>query len=662
MPGFNIAAVRAQNGLTMPGAQTALPQNTDGSQYFSGGQAVPINPDAYASSFGPDNQNQTPFLHPETRQWVAYDQLPTGPDGKKQAWSDVQGNPLTIRNGEVTSVFRPEQSSWVQWRDSAVPVIAAAAPLAAAYAFPAAAATGASTAGATGGIASTEAAAALGGAQTAAGTSGAAGGLSSLEAAGATMADLAPGTGGISGLDAAGATMADLAPGTAGAAGAVSSAAPGASVLTAQQVAALSAQTGISAGQIMSFLASPAGSKLLGSGLGLLAGAASAATNKPGAGGAQGFQGPIPQFTLNRQYNPRNEPGRRPGSGGAHKYFTDTWTQKLAGGGIAALKKEGRVDQIPNATDADYEGDRVNKRMFNELFYLGQRLVPGSTEIRGLPYRYDTLAADVVAQPISKLNVAGLMPTSEGARKNIVYIDPNGPHPASVYTHELSHMLDRNAGMHIGDNWRKQFDENAKALGMDPDKAYTALQTKMLNKVDELEGEYAPLRRRAYADVQHGLVYMDGNAADGKDIPKTLGLTPAETKLYNAMTGFRRTRLDARDLPPYKVDTANPANAPKKKNWFGFARGGIADLQPRMINGPGDGMSDSVPANIDGKQQAALADGEFVIPADVVSHLGNGSSDAGARRLYAMMDRIRHARTGSADQAPAVNAKKYLPT
>jgi hypothetical protein len=71
-------------------------------------------------------------------------------------------------------------------------------------------------------------------------------------------------------------------------------------------------------------------------------------------------------------------------------------------------------------------------------------------------------------------------------------------------------------------------------------------------------------------------------------------------------------------------------------------------------------MSDSIPATINGKQPARLADGEFVIPADVVSHLGNGSSDAGAKRLYAMMDKVRVARTGKKKQAPAVKPEKYM--
>jgi hypothetical protein len=72
-------------------------------------------------------------------------------------------------------------------------------------------------------------------------------------------------------------------------------------------------------------------------------------------------------------------------------------------------------------------------------------------------------------------------------------------------------------------------------------------------------------------------------------------------------------------------------------------------------------MSDDIKANIEGEQEARLADGEFVIPADVVSHLGNGSTEAGAKALYAMMDRIRKARTGRTRQAPEVNADKYLP-
>jgi hypothetical protein len=85
-----------------------------------------------------------------------------------------------------------------------------------------------------------------------------------------------------------------------------------------------------------------------------------------------------------------------------------------------------------------------------------------------------------------------------------------------------------------------------------------------------------------------------------------------------------------------------------------YAQGGYLD-------GAGDGMSDSIPATIEGKQPARLADGEFVIPADVVSHLGNGSTKAGSKRLYAMLDKVRHARTGTKKQGRQIKAEKYLP-
>jgi hypothetical protein len=101
----------------------------------------------------------------------------------------------------------------------------------------------------------------------------------------------------------------------------------------------------------------------------------------------------------------------------------------------------------------------------------------------------------------------------------------------------------------------------------------------------------------------------------------------------------------------------------------GMAGGGLADLGGyadyagggRMLKGPGDGMSDSIPAVIAGKQPARLANDEFVVPADVVSHLGNGSSDAGAKQLYRMMDKVRAARTGKQAQAKQINPNKYMP-
>jgi hypothetical protein len=80
-----------------------------------------------------------------------------------------------------------------------------------------------------------------------------------------------------------------------------------------------------------------------------------------------------------------------------------------------------------------------------------------------------------------------------------------------------------------------------------------------------------------------------------------------------------------------------------------------------MLRGPGDGMSDSIPGVIAGKRPARLADGEFVVPADVVSHLGNGSTDAGAKQLYKMMDKVRSARTGTRKQGRQINPRRFMP-
>jgi len=79
-----------------------------------------------------------------------------------------------------------------------------------------------------------------------------------------------------------------------------------------------------------------------------------------------------------------------------------------------------------------------------------------------------------------------------------------------------------------------------------------------------------------------------------------------------------------------------------------------------FLKGRGDGMSDEIKATINDKQPARLSDGEFVIPADVVAHLGNGSSKAGAQKLYDMMARVRKARTGKTEQAPEINPNKFV--
>ena len=134
-------------------------------------------------------------------------------------------------------------------------------------------------------------------------------------------------------------------------------------------------------------------------------------------------------------------------------------------------------------------------------------------------------------------------------------------------------------------------------------------------------------------------------------------------------------------MDPYEAGLASLNNARYGANMSGIispsqmtrlgeiptaAGGGLSHLGGysdggRMLKGPGDGMSDNIPATIGSKQPARLADGEFVVPADVVSHLGNGSTDAGAKKLYAMMDKVRRARTGKKAQGRQINPNRFLP-
>jgi len=114
----------------------------------------------------------------------------------------------------------------------------------------------------------------------------------------------------------------------------------------------------------------------------------------------------------------------------------------------------------------------------------------------------------------------------------------------------------------------------------------------------------------------------------------------------------------------------NSGNGARGGRVVGYALGGLGSLGSysdggRLLKGPGDGVSDSIPATIGRKNQPArLADGEFVIPARIVSELGNGSTDAGAKKLYAMMDRVQRARgktTGKNKVAANSRSDKYLP-
>ena len=111
-----------------------------------------------------------------------------------------------------------------------------------------------------------------------------------------------------------------------------------------------------------------------------------------------------------------------------------------------------------------------------------------------------------------------------------------------------------------------------------------------------------------------------------------------------------------------QLQSIQPASMPQQQEPIQAAQGGLmAAAKGKYLRGSTDGMADELRTSIEGKQPAALSHGEFVVPADVVSHLGNGNSDAGAKKLYQMMDRIRVARTGTKQQGKEINPDKFMP-
>jgi len=118
-----------------------------------------------------------------------------------------------------------------------------------------------------------------------------------------------------------------------------------------------------------------------------------------------------------------------------------------------------------------------------------------------------------------------------------------------------------------------------------------------------------------------------------------------------------RGEIPEYEMPVYEEPMFNPSFYEDEVQ---YAKGGNVD-SPRYLQGETDGMADKIPARIGRDQPAALSHGEFVVPADVVSHLGNGNSDAGAKKLYSMMDKIRQARTGTKKQGKKINPDKFMP-
>jgi hypothetical protein len=188
------------------------------------------------------------------------------------------------------------------------------------------------------------------------------------------------------------------------------------------------------------------------------------------------------------------------------------------------------------------------------------------------------------------------------------------------------------------------------------------------------KGINIPAPQYGYGVTNPGAYNMERvyDPSSGRYITNNMYTTPADV--------VENAKAAAAIDPVTPATTAAPVVEVKNGGLMHMAQGGLGALAGggaaaqydlggysdggRLLRGPGDGVSDSIPATIGNKRPARLADGEFVVPARIVSELGNGSTEAGARKLYAMMDRVQKNRrksVGKGKVAVNSNSSKFLP-
>jgi hypothetical protein len=311
-------------------------------------------------------------------------------------------------------------------------------------------------------------------------------------------------------------------------------------------------------------------------------------------------------------------------------YYTPRGLGYAEGGDI---KKEDKASSVPQPKSELMKGVFAG---------LGGQPGPKSYEMtdpitQGLPYMIGAKMRGVMGEEMQDKMAAMFAPQkATGAPQQLTYdIDPR---TGQVYTPTGLGYVGYAMGGSIGPQLNNMPAGGLAALQGMRD-GYGADQTFDGNIPQFNEGKMVKKPKKAKLTGARSTAVMDPYEA-------------SMAELNNARYGANMSQMD---MP--KTGIAGLGELPYA---MGGSIGGYSD-GGRMLKGPGDGMSDSIPATINRKQPARLADGEFVVPADVVSHLGNGSTDAGAKRLYSMMDKVRKARTGKKKQAPAVKAERYMP-
>jgi len=328
-----------------------------------------------------------------------------------------------------------------------------------------------------------------------------------------------------------------------------------------------------------------------------------------------GYQGSIPDYNAMQKLVPPNyDPNRMPGSYG-QRYFTDivyAGNPEEEAAADTALGNQRAMLQLGNAAQRDRYGPLLNN--------LGTRYSQNRAPL------YEAPAGGIGDLPAGGINAA--------------YEGPRGTRPADTLN-----------------KYPNQTAPNADVLEF----------YRLINE--------NPEQWQAYVNSQGG----SGTRAPGS-LPPGANIPPGGGRLPAADAGDARrndddwlslggpqpteptskypnqTAPNADVLAFYKMINENP------EQWQAYVNSQNSMASGGPITGMGDGMADTVPAMIDGQQPAALSQGEFVVPADVVSHIGNGNTNAGAKQLMQMLAEIRKARTGKTSQGQQINPNTFLPS
>jgi hypothetical protein len=384
-----------------------------------------------------------------------------------------------------------------------------------------------------------------------------------------------------------------------------------------------------------------------------------------------GYQGKIPEYTTVRKQLPNSNPGRRPGGGG-QRYFTDTYygqtpedqqtVGSLANAQAAAdAQKVALVAQNPEqfarggivgALNSMYGGGKGGGSGYGNSNRVGQQL-SGSADDIGSPPRRNPYGNVDNWDASAWQNMVSQVQATEPQMSDPIMTQGG---PADDPRFQPGGAWYQKPGIIPWGN-----DDMAPPAYIINDMGNSpAWKEAMTNKM------YGNAFAKSGVSVEE-LYRNAGIPNPNVPLPPLPAIIPNDDDYGNYPGGPNNPLPDVFTGGSQYFDestgqyTGGP-NAPKSMPPRGMAQGGIVNAMPRAyLNGSSDGMGDQVPAMIDNQRPASLSHGEMVIPADVVSHMGNGNSDAGAKQFYDMMDRVRKARTGNKQQGKQINPNKFMP-